>query len=153
MTSSEALKKELHKFCSETVNARLDRIRQQIRGIQESMKSETKSSAGDKHETGRAMLQLEREKLGQQLLEAENTQQLLQRVIINQKSKIVVLGSLVHTSLNSYYIAISSGQFKKGKNSVYCVSAETPIGRLLLGKSIGSQVNFRDKTIIIKEVL
>lgn len=153
MTAPQKLKQELYNFCAEYVDARLVRIRIHISEIQEAMKSETKSSAGDKHETGRAMLQLEREKLGLQLSEAEKTKELLQHVNLNQKAKTVVLGSLVHTSLNSYYIAISSGEYKTGKNSIYCISAETPIGRLLVGKNSGDQVDFRNQAIIIKEVL
>ena len=153
MTSPEILKQELYKFCTEYVDGRLARIRGHISGIQESMKSETKSSAGDKHETGRAMLQLEREKLGQQLLEAEKTKELLQLVNLNQKAKTVVLGSLVRTSLNSYYIAISSGKYRIRNNSIYCISAATPIGRLLMGKSSGDQIDFRNQTIIIQQVL
>ena len=49
------------------VNQRADTVHQIIRSNQNALNSETKSSAGDKHETGRAMLQLEMEKASQQL--------------------------------------------------------------------------------------
>lgn len=152
MSASENLKEELYQFCSEYADNGILRIQKQIQGIQESMKSETKSSAGDKHETGRAMLHLEREKLGQQLLEAEKTRQLLNNVHFNQNRKSIGLGSLVHTSLNSYFIAISSGEYKGGSGSIYCISAGTPIGRLLLGRAKGDQVTFKNITIVIEEV-
>lgn len=117
------------------------------------MQSETKSSAGDKHETGRAMLQLEREKLGQQLLEAERNKALLNKVHIDIKQNSIGLGSLVHTSTNSYFIAISSGEYKMGNINIYCISAATPIGKLLLGKGKGARVAFKNETIEIEEVL
>ena len=44
----------------------MDTVEQIISSNQKALQSETKSSAGDKHETGRAMLQLEIEKASQQ---------------------------------------------------------------------------------------
>ena len=71
MKSKLELKKELYNQCSDFIEHRLLAIKSTINDIQESLDSETKSSAGDKHETGRAMLQLDREKLGQQLAEIQ----------------------------------------------------------------------------------
>ena len=39
-------------------------MKKSILELQQSLDSETKSSAGDKHETGRAMLQIDLEKAG-----------------------------------------------------------------------------------------
>ena len=88
-------KSQLQEFCKSHVNSRISRIQKDIDSIQESLASETKSSAGDKHETGRAMLQLEREKLGQQLKEAEKMALILTRISITYKAKTIVLGSWV----------------------------------------------------------
>ncbi|MBL4643926.1 MAG: 3-oxoacyl-ACP synthase, partial [Flavobacteriaceae bacterium] len=62
-----ALKQELYNQCEDFVHKRLQTIQDIITSNQKALQSETKSSAGDKHETGRAMLQLEMEKAGQQL--------------------------------------------------------------------------------------
>jgi len=51
------VKEHLSEFCQEYVDGRILRIQNSIESIQQSLSSETKSSAGDKHETGRAMLQ------------------------------------------------------------------------------------------------
>ena len=55
------MKKALLEFCWNYVNERSERLKKQSGELQESLGSETKSSAGDKHETGRAMVQLEQE--------------------------------------------------------------------------------------------
>jgi len=78
----EHKKQKLFDFCEEFINERIDRIESYIREIEGALASETKSSAGDKHETGRAMIQLEREKLGQQLSEAEKMKSILTRIQI-----------------------------------------------------------------------
>lgn len=146
-------KEDLLEFCRNFINNRVSRIQSNITGIQDSLASETKSSAGDKHETGRAMLQLEREKLGAQLLEAEKMQQLLSKVNIAKSTTLVGLGSVVYTEKSNYFIAISAGEFVQNKNKFYCISANTPIGKLLLGKSATDSFVFNGTTIKIIKVL
>ncbi|MBC6999095.1 3-oxoacyl-ACP synthase [Cytophaga sp. FL35] len=146
------LKEELFRFCTEFVKSRISRITSSIDEIEESLQSETKSSAGDKHETGRAMIQLEREKLGAQLAEAERMLQIVSRIVKTGDSNKVVLGSLVFTNAGNYYLSVSAGEFKNSELSVFCISAATPIGKLLLGKEIGNQISFRDKNITVLEI-
>ena len=145
-------KEELLKFCAGFINDRVSRIQKNIVGVQESLTSETKSSAGDKHETGRAMIQLEREKLGQQLAELEKTQQLLSKVPKDRNAPTVGLGSLVVTDSFVYYIAISAGEFKSKPKSVYCISAATPIGKLAFGKAVGDVFSFNGKELVIVSI-
>lgn len=146
-------KEDLLEFCRNFINNRVSRIQSNITGVQDSLASETKSSAGDKHETGRAMLQLEREKLGAQLLEAEKMQQLLSKVNIAKSTTLVGLGSVVYTEKSNYFIAISAGEFVQNKNKFYCISANTPIGKLLLGKSATDSFVFNGTTIKITQVI
>ncbi len=146
-------KKVLFDFCKAYVEDRIVRIEGHIQGLQEALRSETKSSAGDKHETGRAMVQLEREKLGQQLAEAEKMQQVLAKVLPEQRLLKAGLGSWVKTSKDHYYLAISAGAYKNTEETTYCVSMATPIGRLLLGKSKGEAIVFNGTTTTITEIL
>jgi len=136
------IKQKAYQFCEDYILGRLQRIKNNIEEINTSLNSETKSSAGDKHETGRAMLQLEREKLGKQLLEAEKTTELLQKVKTTKQGDIAILGSLIDTNTTSYYIAISAGKFEFNGQDIYCISANTPIGKLLLGKLEGEVFEF-----------
>ncbi len=150
MTSNH-LKKNAHCFCTRYVEDRLQRIKTNIGAVQEALSSETKSSAGDKHETGRAMLQLEREKLGVQLAEAEIMERSLARVTLQKQSETIGLGSLVKTSKDIYYLAISAGELKVDGLSIFCISVATPIGQLLLGKKIGDLVFFNKEQVEILE--
>jgi transcription elongation GreA/GreB family factor len=131
----------------------MKRIQSQISVLQESLNSETRSSAGDKHETGRAMLQLEREKLGQQLLEVEKQQRALSAVSVKKRSTNVCLGSLVYATTANYFLAVSVGEFIKDGSRVYCISPQTPIGRQLIGKTKGDSILFKNTTFNILEVL
>jgi len=143
MTNS-ALKKELFAQCSSYVEQKLATIHRQIKDVQESLNSETKSSACDKHETGRAMLQLEREKLGHQLADIEQTKANLAKIDVTKISKTVILGTAVCTTGANYYVGISAGVLKVGDQSFFAISPNTPIGLLLMGKKVGDTVYFRE---------
>lgn len=146
-------KQELYDFCRAFVEDRIARIQNNIKGIQESLTSETKSSAGDKHETGRAMLQLEREKLGHQLAEAEKMKQTLAKVVLKDHLEVAQLGSLVKTSKADYFLAISAGEYKMEGQPVFCISIQTPIAQLLIGKSKQDIVMFNGSEITIIDIL
>ncbi|WP_452227261.1 3-oxoacyl-ACP synthase [Lacinutrix cladophorae] len=146
------IKEQLYNQCALFVEEKLQTIKNKIQEIQESLTSETKSSAGDKHETGRAMLQLEREKIGQQLAETQKLKEVLSKVDASKTSKTISLGSVIYTTQNNYFVAISAGELKIDNISFYAISANTPIGKLLLGKTVGDVFSFREQAIKIKKV-
>ncbi|WP_425235021.1 3-oxoacyl-ACP synthase [Ulvibacterium sp.] len=145
-------KKDLFEFCETFVTDRIARVRKNMVDIQEALTSETKSSAGDKHETGRAMLQLEREKLGHQLAQAEGMKLVLTRVLLQENIQIIGLGSCAITSKGNYFLAISAGVYVNKDISIFCISMGTPIGKLLFGKRIGDVVVFQGEKIEILEI-
>ena len=147
----DQIKSALLYECQNYVDQRLQRIQNTIVGIQESLTSETKSTAGDKHETGRAMLQLEREKAGKQLAEAQKLQEILSK-ITPTLSKHICLGSLVITSQANYFISISVGQLHIHDTSYFAIAINSPIGKLVLGKTPGDTFNFNGNEISIQEV-
>ncbi|WP_339623756.1 3-oxoacyl-ACP synthase [uncultured Winogradskyella sp.] len=147
------IKEALYNTCQTFLDSRLEVIQHAILDIQNALQSETKSSAGDKHETGRAMLQLEREKAGQQLSEIQKLQETLQKIDLQSKSNKVTLGSVVKTSKANYFVAISAGEIKIDNTLYYAISASTPIAKLILSKEISDTITFRDASFTITEIL
>ncbi|TBV28352.1 3-oxoacyl-ACP synthase [Meridianimaribacter sp. CL38] len=147
-----SIKQELYSQCLNFVENRIEAIKRNIEEIQQSLLSETKSSAGDKHETGRAMIQLEREKAGEQLRDAEALKEVLFKVNPLSTTLKITLGSVVYTSDLNYFIAISAGQIRINGIAFFAISPQTPIGQKLTGKRIGDEVVFRDKTFKITKV-
>ncbi|WP_257212925.1 GreA/GreB family elongation factor [Maribacter sp. 4U21] len=146
------LKQQAFNHCHSFVKGRLERLQHQMKEIETALTSETKSSAGDKHETGRAMLQLEREKLGTQLVEAEQMHGTLQKVATTTEHNRAGLGAVVVTDKQSYYIAISAGALTYKEVSLFCISPGTPIGKLLLGKQTGDTIQFNQSTSTILNI-
>lgn len=153
MVSDLKLKETLYKLCSDFIEDRFQTIQNSITDIQKSLLSETKSSAGDKHETGRAMLQLEREKAGNQLAEIQKLKESFSKIDITKTFKTISLGSVVITPQNNYFIAISAGGFNIENTKFYAISPNTPIGKSLLGKIVGDDIIFRDQRFKIENVI
>ncbi|KAA5827505.1 3-oxoacyl-ACP synthase [Algibacter amylolyticus] len=153
MSSPLNIKQNLYNACFQFIENRLLTVQRTINEIQESLTSETKSSAGDKHETGRAMLQLEREKAGNQLAEIVKVKEALSKISTEKNSKTIGLGSAVYTTKANYYIAISAGELTVNKDKFYAISPNTPIGQLLMGKEVNESIAFRGIAFVVKEVL
>lgn len=133
------IKTGLFKHCRTQVQSRFDKINQTLKSIMESLLEESKSSSGDKHETGRAMLHIDRENAGRQLLEVEKLLTILNRIDINKHSEYVRLGSLVYTDRFNYFISLSIGSLEIDNKDYLCVALNSPVGILLSGKTIGEK--------------
>ena len=66
----KSVKHKLYQACLEFTDTQISTLKSAIKATQQSANEETKSTAGDKYETGRAMAQLEVEKFQSQLAEA-----------------------------------------------------------------------------------
>lgn len=121
-------------MCQEYVQERVNNAQEQIQSIQQAANDDTKSTAGDKHETGRAMMHLEREKADLQLIEAQKLANLLERVKINISPSSVQTGSLVTTTQGQFFICIGAGKLKWESETVWAVAPTSPIAQAMIGK-------------------
>lgn len=95
--------------------------------------NDTKSSMGDKYETGREMLQQEINNLTRQLNETLNQQALLQK-ITSEPSLKVQNGALVKTDKGLFYVSVSLGEIILDNQKIMTVSIESPLIKAMLGK-------------------
>ena len=147
------IKYQLQEQCSNLISIRLDSIQKTIKDIEISLKEESKGTSGDKHHTGRAMLQIEREKAGNQLREIEKVMRQLDKVDVENPSEVARLGSVVETNQAIFFISISVGKLEVNKTIYLGVAPNSPIGLNLLGKKKGEQFNFNSRVYKIVEVV
>ena len=145
-------KEILFNACVEFVNKRAQTVSTIISSNQKALTSETKSSAGDKHETGRAMLQLEMEKASLQLEGVYTMERILKQINIKDSTDVVRLGSLIITNKTNYFMAISAGKITIDNQHYYAISTSSPIGKLLLGKTTGDSFVFNNKTLVVSGI-
>ncbi len=146
------VKKELYEQAVDYVDARINNSLIAIKNAQESANSEVKSSAGDKHETGRAMAQLETEKNSVQLAEANKLKQTIGLINPLKKCTKVELGALVATDVGNYFLSVSIGKMQLEGQLYFGVSPVSPIGQALLNHKEGDSVVFNGRKFQIKHV-
>lgn len=113
-----------------------------MKDLEESLENESKSSAGDKYETGREMINLEFDKLTGQLREFRKLEGTLTMASRKAPAKNIQLGSLVRTSVANYLIAIPAGEISVGNKKFYAIGANSPVAQALLGKEEGADFSF-----------
>lgn len=146
------LKQKLYQACLNYVQYSIDAAQQAINEAQQAAKDDTKSSAGDKYETGREMAQQESNRNMAQLHEANKL-----KVVLNQvpviASNTVENGSLVITGNGNFYIAISAGTLQIDGVNYFAVSLASPIGQKMKGLTTGDSFNLNGKSYAIKQVI
>lgn len=150
---SQSIKSALYLLCQQYVQERIQTATEAMQSAQESANSESKSSAGDKYETGRAMAQLERDRHAQLLADAKRMLADLEKIDPCTTASIVVPGSLVRTSRGTFYLSISAGKLTRDGTDYFAVSVASPIGALLMGKRVGETVMFNKVGYEVLEVM
>ena len=146
------VKEALLSKCNNFVNNKLATIETIMSENRIELEQESKSSAGDKHETGRAMLHLEMEKASQQLGVAKQMKEVLDKIQLNSVSKKIKLGSLITTDQGIYFLSISAGEISLGDKLYYAISPSSPIGSLLIGKEKGEIILLNSKVITVLSI-
>ncbi len=135
------------------LDSRIDEALRAIAAAQEARNSDTKSSAGDKYETGRAMMQIEIDKNEFQLGKARALKTDLAKVNLLKSSPKVEFGSLVITAQETYFISIGVGKLVVDGQVVYAISVASPIGNLLQNKAVGDEIEFQGRKLKVLEIV
>jgi len=147
------IKEHLYTYCKDYLQTKITTVQKGIQEAQTAANQETKSSAGDKYETGRAMMQLEKEKYTRQLAELLKLKKVLDQMGTPKVHSESILGSLVTTNQGNYYLSISVGKILLEEQIYFAISPASPLGRLLLGKKLGEQFSFRNQAFSILAIV
>lgn len=145
-------KKKIHQQLLKLLEDKLIQLTEAIDTSIKARDSETKSSAGDKYETGREMAQSEIDKLANNKISTKNLLNELKNLNPDTQNSIVTTGSLVETNHETFYLSISYGRMKVDHKEIYAISAYSPIGMALKAKKVGEKVNFNGKEYTITSV-
>ena len=126
--SDIAFKKSVYDACEWELKQRSERLYKRSGALQQDLGRVSKSSAGDKHETGRAMLQLELEKLSGQIQHVHQQKRLLQSITYHKVSLEVTSGSLLKLADKWFFVCLGIGVIHINERNVYCLAPSAPIG-------------------------
>lgn len=148
----QEIKSSLYQLCLDFINERIQTAETALKQAREASNDDTKSSAGDKYETSREMMQQDIDRNKRLLIDAEENHKVLHSLKDAPYSDTARNGSLVYTDQGNFYLSISAGQLNLDKETIFAISAVSPIGKLLLGKGKGEQFDFNGKKYLIKAV-
>mgnify|MGYP001551726149 CR=1 FL=1 len=123
-----------------------ERIRNAEAGVEEAMeagRSDTKSSAGDKHETGRAMAQLESEKQQAALGNLRDLARTLHGIDPDRRCIRIERGALIQMEQGLFYVATALGKVQAERYDVMVISPESPLVTALAPMKVGEVREFK----------
>ncbi|MBK9283781.1 MAG: hypothetical protein IPM51_05610 [Sphingobacteriaceae bacterium] len=126
-------KPRLKEYCIQLVQQNINALSDQLNQLKDAAQQENKSSAGDKHETGRAMLHLEEEKVAQQMISAENQLQNLFKIQTESDTENIKAGSLLATNKGFFYLATGIGSIQFENKEVKIISPSSPLAQKFMG--------------------
>lgn len=147
-----ALKELVVSKLFEIVNTRIQEIESEIKETNDSKKNESKSSAGDKYETSREMIQQVLNNLESQLAKYAQMKNELESTNFNLTSDNIKVGSLIITDTAKFLISIAIGKITINNNEVYAISINSPIGESLKSKKKNDIINFQNRNIKIIDI-
>jgi hypothetical protein len=139
------LKTRLHQHLFQTLESRKSRLQQQRSQLSLESTESGKGSAGDKHEVGIAMAQIEIEKLDQQIALTQQQLQTLQRIDSSTELTHIQIGALFEINQNWYYGSVPFGQIQFEDKTIFCMSSDAPLFQALKGKKEQESVQFNGR--------
>jgi len=134
---SMTLKEKIYNHYLQLIQDKVSMLQKVLDDLKESGANETKSTAGDKHETALAMLQIEQANTRAQLQEVLNQQAALEKINPALSAEMVLNGSLVKTDRGYLFVSIALGKAMVDGIAVIALSPQSPLGQKLMGLKVG----------------
>ncbi|MGB3591981.1 MAG: transcription elongation factor [Nonlabens sp.] len=152
LSDFQQLKKEFHYHCLDVIASRLDVIDKNLKSLQKAKLNETKSSAGDKYETGRAMIQNQEELYKTQRAQTRSILNGLLQIDPDKTCNQVENGALVQLPMGFFYVGAGMGKLSHNNKDFFSISLKSPIGVQLKHKKAGDTYTLNNQTTTILNV-
>jgi transcription elongation GreA/GreB family factor len=146
------LKQKVYNHCCRLVNDKISFLKNNLTELRQSAANETKSTAGDKHETALAMLQIEQENTNRQLAEALAQKDILQKIDASAAATLAGNGSLLKTSRGCLFVSVALGKTAVDGINITVLSPQSPLGAKLKGLKAGDTAEINGTVYTIEAV-
>ena len=146
------MKKRVVDFITILIKDKTQLLKFELDSINKEKNNLKKSSAGDKFEISRALMQTEYDKIHNQLLILKNQLRAIKSISLSDKKKKVGVGSFIKTNKSFYFISIGLGKQIIDNNAINIISLSSPIGKLLDNKKKGDKIVFNNKEELIENI-
>lgn len=147
------VRKECLNSVSHHLNRRIQSTLDELQAMQSSNADNTKSTAGDKHDTERAMAHMEMENLSKRLENDRRLLHALEQVIKQLPGHDQVReGSIITTDRGIFLIGVACGRVAAGQSFITGISTQSPLGKHIIGKKQGAQVPINGNIFTIQAI-
>ena len=146
------LKTRLHDHLFNALESRKSALQLQRSQLSIESSESGKGSAGDKHEVGIAIAQIEIEKLDKQIALAQQQLQVLQKIDPHAELTQILTGALFESDHHWYYCSVPYGQLQFDTMTVFCMSTDAPLFQALKGKKAQEEALFNSRNWIINKI-
>lgn len=146
------LKQKIYSHYLQLANEKVQHLQQVLADLKESGSNETKSTAGDKHETALAMLQIEQEQKREQLKEAQQQKAAIEKIDPSVAAPHILNGSLIKTNKGYLFLSVALGKAVIDNIPVIALSPQSPLGKKLMMHHAGDIVIFNNIQYVIENV-
>ncbi len=150
-TKNLALKQRLLNECLRIQNAQIQNAKSAMDEAQESA-NEHQGAIEDKFESFREACQIQRDMFAKQLDEAITTLSILKRINATKENKNIMLGSVIFTNLQKFFISVSIGEITVEGEKYFAISAMSPLFKAMVNTNVGEEFAFRDKKYTIEAI-
>jgi hypothetical protein len=146
------LKQKIYNHYLLVVNDKIQLLQQVLADLKESGSNETKSTAGDKHETALAMLQIEQGNTRGQLKEVAEQKAALEKINSALTAVMIVNGSLIKTNRGWLFLSTALGKALVEGITVTALSPQSPLGIKLIGLRAGDVAEINANRYVIESI-
>ena len=146
------IKQQIHSHYIDVINSKVLMLQQTLADLKESGSNETKSTAGDKHETALAMLQIKQANTRGQLEEALQQRSVLTAINPDINTIKILQGSYVKTNKGNFYISVALGKLIINGETVMAISPQSPLGAKLMGCCVDDTVTINTHNYLVESI-
>lgn len=147
-----SFKENVYRQCAAIIQTKISLLQTQLHDLTDSAGNETKRTAGDKHETALAMLQIEQENNSRQLQDALQQKGMLEKIDPTLQTEQAVRGSIITTNKGIFFLSVGLGKIIIDEKTVIALSTESPLGNLLLHTKHGDTCKFNNIEYTIEQI-
>tara|TARA_R110000868_G_scaffold209084_1_gene458650 strand:- start:249 stop:692 length:444 start_codon:yes stop_codon:yes gene_type:complete len=144
-------KTKIISFIQQHLEAQFTDYVNELHSVNEEIGKETKSSAGDKFETSREMMNQEVGRIEERIAHLKKQINSLKNIPLKTVTSIQN-GSLVRTNHGLFFFGIAFGKLNLDEQDLMGLSLNSPLGKLMTKKKEGDELTFMNRKYIIQNV-
>lgn len=146
------LKHKIFNHYLQVINDKITMLQKVLADLKESGSNETKSTAGDKHETALAMLQIEQANVRSQLQDSLEKKSAMEKINPDVTAIVIVNGSLIKTNKGYLWMSVALGKAIIEDTQVIALSPQSPLGQKLMGLKVGDVATINTMEYLVQSI-